>query len=112
MIEIRSGTVCPCCGFTEEVFAEAFKLGCSLCYETFAPQIETMLPKLHSGVVHTGKVPTRTPDPSIALQRELIEIESLLFSGDGDAPRRDELLDRWKEVSDELSHTTMNPKSP
>ncbi len=112
MIEVRPGVVCPCCGFTEEVFAKAFKMGCSRCYETFAPQIETMLPKLHPGVLHTGKVPARTPDPSIALWRELVEIETLLRTNDGDASRTDELLDRWKEVSHGLSHTTMTPKSP
>lgn len=103
MIEVRSGVVCPCCGFTEEVFAKAFKLGCSQCYETFAPQLETMLPRLHVGIAHTGKTPSRSPHPSIALHHELEEIENLLRSRESDATRRDELLDRWKAVKDSLN---------
>jgi protein-arginine kinase activator protein McsA len=48
---------CPACGFDESRLAKSLRLGCSTCYTTFAPHIATFLPRLHRGVIHTGKKP-------------------------------------------------------
>ena len=48
---------CPVCGFDESRLAKSLRLGCSTCYTTFAPHIATFLPRLHRGVIHTGKKP-------------------------------------------------------
>jgi protein-arginine kinase activator protein McsA len=49
---------CPECGFDESRLAKSLRLGCSACYTTFAPHIATFLPRLHRGVIHTGKQPS------------------------------------------------------
>ncbi|HEX3717211.1 MAG TPA: UvrB/UvrC motif-containing protein [Verrucomicrobiae bacterium] len=48
---------CPNCGFTQADFKKAGRLGCSLCYNTFAEGLEGLLKSMHKGVKHVGKVP-------------------------------------------------------
>jgi protein arginine kinase activator len=48
---------CPNCGFTQADFKKAGRLGCSLCYNTFADGLEGLLKSMHKGVKHVGKVP-------------------------------------------------------
>ena len=48
---------CPHCGYTETDFSRTTFLGCPRCYETFEFQIWTMLPRMHTGETHCGKVP-------------------------------------------------------
>jgi protein arginine kinase activator len=48
---------CPNCGFTQADFKKAGRLGCSLCYQTFAEGLEGLLKSMHKGVKHVGKVP-------------------------------------------------------
>jgi len=112
MIEVRAPSVCPICGFTEEVFARTFKLGCSHCYQTFAPHLETMLCKLHRGTTHTGKSPDQTSDFPEKLRRELSGIESLLLINPEDSARADALLERWQEVSGRLARAIPKTKTP
>src|SRR5436190_8583765 len=47
---------CPNCGFTQADFKKAGRLGCSLCYETFAEGLECLLKSMHRGIKHIGKV--------------------------------------------------------
>ena len=49
---------CPECGFDESRLAKSLRLGCSACYTTFTAHIATFLPRLHRGVIHTGKQPS------------------------------------------------------
>lgn len=112
MIEVRVPSVCPVCGFTEEVFAKSFKLGCSHCYETFAPQLETMLSRLHHGTTHVGKSPKQASDLPGKLRRELSEIESLLMANQQNSSRVDALLERWRAVSDSLAQTISKTNTP
>lgn len=102
MIEVRVASTCPVCGFTEKEFAKTLMLGCPHCYEVFAANLETMLPRLHRGTTHVGK----TPDLSGKLRRELNDIESLLTASQPNSSRVDALLDRWKEVSASLAQAT------
>jgi len=112
MIEARAPSVCPICGFTEDVFAKTFKLGCSHCYQTFAPHLETMLCQLHRGTTHLGKSPEQTADLPGKLRRELIGIESLLRINPADSARADALLERWREVSDRLARAIPKTETP
>lgn len=48
---------CPACGFPESRLRHSLQLGCPACYDTFAPHIDSFLPKLHLGTLHKGKSP-------------------------------------------------------
>ncbi|CAA7600041.1 YacH protein [Acididesulfobacillus acetoxydans] len=50
---------CPRCGMTFSQITRAGKLGCSVCYEAFGPQIESLVRRIHGGGQHVGKIPGR-----------------------------------------------------
>lgn len=51
---------CPNCGLTYREFVNIGRFGCSECYKTFTPYLESVLKKLHGGNVHhNGKIPKR-----------------------------------------------------
>jgi len=54
-----AGLRCERCGFTQAEFKKQGRFGCPACYESFLGLVEPMLENMHSGVAHTGKVPTR-----------------------------------------------------
>lgn len=59
--EVPVGTRVRCdrCGFTPADFKKLGRFGCPACYEAFRSLVEPMLENMHSGVSHSGKVPTR-----------------------------------------------------
>ncbi|MDR1605160.1 MAG: UvrB/UvrC motif-containing protein [Gracilibacteraceae bacterium] len=50
---------CPVCGLTFAQIQQAGRAGCHHCYETFEPQMDFLLRRLHGGSRHAGKVPRR-----------------------------------------------------
>jgi len=50
---------CPACGFTQTDFKKTGRLGCPVCYDTFAEGLEGLLRAMHKRMIHTGKVPMR-----------------------------------------------------
>jgi protein arginine kinase activator len=113
MIEVRSVKTCPSCGFTEKDFRRTLQLGCSECYQTFQFEIQTMLPKMHHGTTHCGKIPMSIRDPAHLLQPELKEVESLLKAHAGRTSAADELLDRWNQLHEALSKLACaSPRDP
>jgi len=52
-----AGLKCPACGFTQADFKKAGRLGCPVCYQTFAEPLEGLLKTMHKGTRHVGKVP-------------------------------------------------------
>ena len=52
-----SGLKCPACGFTQADFKKSGRLGCPVCYQTFAEPLEGLLKTMHKGTRHIGKVP-------------------------------------------------------
>ncbi|MHB1654448.1 MAG: UvrB/UvrC motif-containing protein [Desulfitobacteriaceae bacterium] len=50
---------CPRCGMTFSQITRAGKLGCSVCYEKFEPQLEPLVRRIHGGGQHVGKIPRR-----------------------------------------------------
>lgn len=65
--------VCPNCGMTFSQITQAGKLGCSACYETFEPQLEPLVRRIHGGGRHVGKIPKRQG----AALREKVELRRL-----------------------------------
>ncbi|MDR1961977.1 MAG: UvrB/UvrC motif-containing protein [Gracilibacteraceae bacterium] len=55
----QSAARCPVCGLTFAQIQKAGRVGCSHCYETFEPQMDFLLRRLHGGSRHVGKVPRR-----------------------------------------------------
>ncbi len=68
----RGGAVqkCPACGFSQADFKKTGRLGCSVCYETFADGLQTLLKGMHKGTVHVGKKPSRIAK-SLEIEAEL-----------------------------------------
>ena len=52
-----AGLKCPACGFTQADFKKAGRLGCPVCYQTFAEPLEGLLKTMHKSTRHVGKVP-------------------------------------------------------
>lgn len=50
---------CPRCGMTFTQITRAGKLGCSVCYDKFEPQLGSLLRRIHGGGQHVGKIPLR-----------------------------------------------------
>ena len=50
---------CPACGFTQADFKKTGRLGCAVCYDTFADGLGGLLKAMHKRTAHTGKVPAR-----------------------------------------------------
>jgi len=50
---------CPVCGFTQADFKKTGRLGCSVCYVTFAEGLGSLLKAMHKGTEHVGKLPQR-----------------------------------------------------
>lgn len=48
---------CPACGFTQADFKKTGRLGCSVCYRTFADGLQGILKGMHKGTRHVGKSP-------------------------------------------------------
>lgn len=48
---------CPRCGFAQNDFKKAGRLGCAECYQTFAEPLGGLLKTMHKGTRHTGKTP-------------------------------------------------------
>jgi protein arginine kinase activator len=53
------GARCPQCGFTQAEFKKTGRLGCSVCYVTFAEPLKELLKGMHKGLRHIGKCPER-----------------------------------------------------
>ncbi|HBL16603.1 MAG: hypothetical protein A2X36_15980 [Elusimicrobia bacterium GWA2_69_24] len=64
---------CPRCGLRYEEFQQGGLLGCTDCYQTFAPQLSAVLKKYHGSTKHAGRAPARAPQSAEELRRRLAE---------------------------------------
>lgn len=69
------GKPCPACGYTVEDFKKTGRMGCPTCYETFAGVIQEILPEMHRGTRHEGKIPAEMYAIE-DLQNQMQELES------------------------------------
>ena len=58
-VKLATQVACPRCGYTYQQFAEAGRLGCDTCYQTFRPQLEPLVRRLQGATSHRGKIPAR-----------------------------------------------------
>ena len=56
----QSELACPNCGMSYRDFQQSGKIGCAQCYQTFRPQLEPLLRRIHGSSVHRGKIPHRS----------------------------------------------------
>jgi protein arginine kinase activator len=73
----EAGLTCPTCRFTEEHFNKNGRLGCPNCYDVFDEQIQKILPEMHRGTIHRGKIPAHL-ESSIQRENQLQELEQAL----------------------------------
>ena len=52
-----SSPACPVCKYTAESFKKNGRMGCPSCYEFFSDTIRSLLPDMHRGNRHAGKIP-------------------------------------------------------
>ena len=57
--EADPGLKCPACGLTQEDFKKTGRLGCAVCWETFAAGLASLLKAMHKSEHHVGKVPSK-----------------------------------------------------
>lgn len=65
--------VCPDCGLDTAEFRRTGRLGCSTCFEVFAPLLRPVLEDMHVGTIHKGKV----PELALSRQSASAELETL-----------------------------------
>lgn len=56
---VASSESCTACQIDLRSILETGRVGCSVCYETFPAQLESLLEGLHISLIHRGKVPRR-----------------------------------------------------
>ncbi|EGO62873.1 UvrB/UvrC motif-containing protein [Acetonema longum] len=66
---VKNEIACPNCGMTYSDFSQNGKIGCSVCYTTYADRLERLLRRVHGASAHTGKVPCRTGGALVARQK-------------------------------------------
>ncbi|MGB0408806.1 MAG: UvrB/UvrC motif-containing protein [Opitutales bacterium] len=64
---------CPDCGLETADFRRTGRLGCSTCFEVFAPLLRPVLEDMHVGTIHKGKV----PELALSRQNAHAELEAL-----------------------------------
>lgn len=68
--EQRPSMQCSRCGLTLQEFANAGKLGCDNCYDTFKKYLMPVLKRIHGAGSHSGKIPARSGG-KLAVKRQL-----------------------------------------
>jgi protein arginine kinase activator len=69
----QQGGKCPVCGLSFTQITHVGRLGCSMCYETFAAPLASILRKIHGNGRHKGKIPARRG----AALRDKMEVKTL-----------------------------------
>jgi protein arginine kinase activator len=71
------GERCAACGFSQADFKKTGRLGCPVCYDTFAEGLGALLKAMHKGVTHAGKTPGRLLR-SIQIEAEVRTLQEAL----------------------------------
>lgn len=93
--------VCGHCGMGPEDFKRTGRLGCPHCYERFGEMVRKVLPNLHRGLKHTGKVPRSRTGLRVNRNR-LAELQESL--NEAVASERYEEAARYRDEINELKH--------
>lgn len=74
---VASLEVCPTCGKKFQSMLDTGKVGCSVCYQKFPAQLESILEGIHAALIHRGKVP-RLDDNRARVRADLQNKRALL----------------------------------
>lgn len=93
----RQTLACPVCNFTMKHLQKVGRLGCPDCYGTFRDEIHQMLPNMHRGLTHKGRIPKGAADREAKRSRitqiqELLDAAIALENFEDAAALRDELM--------------------
>ena len=100
-----AGEACPNCGMTFAQFSQQGRFGCGKCYDTFRPQLETILRKIHGHSLHRGKMPSHNGDSRVSIrEQERLESEYKLAIEREEFERAAELRDRLKDIREQLKN--------
>lgn len=69
-VKLKPELTCPNCNMTYNDFKRTGKIGCSVCYKTFATRLEPFLRRLHGYSNHIGKIPRRAGG-NLGLKQEI-----------------------------------------
>lgn len=75
--ETDPGVICPTCKYSEDSFNKNGRFGCPNCYEVFEDNINRILPEMHRGTAHRGKVPAHM-ESSIQRENQIQSLEQAL----------------------------------
>lgn len=59
----RDGPMCPECGYNLRLWKQTGRLGCPECYTVFHDEVQQLLPGMHRGTEHQGRIPRRQISP-------------------------------------------------
>ncbi len=68
---------CKNCNLTYPQFSQIGRLGCSRCYEAFAPKLKGLLKRVHGSSIHNGKLPNRISG-TVRIKKQLSELKQNL----------------------------------
>ena len=75
----HTGPVCPRCGLSFPEFRTTGRLGCGVCYESFADELKPLLRRVHGSTGHVGKYPAELSD-ALTSRTELRRLQTDLAS--------------------------------
>lgn len=94
---------CPTCEMTFAQFSQQGRFGCGDCYETFRPQLETILRKIHGHCVHRGKTPGEESTDQVSVaEQERLEAEYRMAIEREEFERAADLRDRLRDIRAQL----------
>lgn len=97
---VSSVAKCSNCNLNYDDFRKFGRLGCSQCYESFKPQLTTLLKKIHGANHHFGKSPIEMPHEERKKGENLQELKSQLTSAiqQEDFEKAAQLRDKIREM--------------
>ncbi|MGF1482881.1 MAG: UvrB/UvrC motif-containing protein [Opitutales bacterium] len=110
---LDSSPKCPGCGCSQRDFERSGRVGCALCYESFADAIQPMLRRMHRDEKHLGKVPSQRLSSDL-LQQRMAKAKEELEEAVRDehyeaaARLRDEINDMQSQLTRMESSTAQN----
>ncbi len=104
-VEGDSGTACSGCGSTWDDFQKTGLFGCDICYQSFHPQLNVVLRRIHGSNQHIGSRPKskRHQISETELQRIRMELQKAIDNENFElaAELRDMVRDACQGLSEE-----------
>jgi protein arginine kinase activator len=93
---------CAVCGFSQADFKKSGRLGCSVCYETFAEGLTSLLKAMHKGTAHSGKIPARlVRDLQLDAERKNLQRDLLKAVAEENYESAATIRDQIKQIEQE-----------